>query len=103
MVNFIAANESEILVYGIDIVYASQQSLDDQSAPAEQVTVLSDGAIPSGTEVTGVSVNGTEIPAEGTQVTLEGGTVFVTPIFYHNPKSGQDAIIGLEIQNNAEG
>jgi hypothetical protein len=99
MVNFIAINESTILVYGIDVVYADEQSMDDQSAPADQVTVLSDSAIPSGTLVSSVSVNGVEIPAEGTQVTLEGGVVFVTPVFYHNPKSGQDNVVGLEVQN----
>ncbi len=103
MVNFIALNESEVLVYGIDITYVNQQSMDNQTAPAEEVTVLSDSGIPSGTQVSSVSVDGTEIPAEGTPVTLEGGTVYITPIFYHNPKSGQDSVVGVEIQHEAEG
>ena len=104
MVNFIVLNDSSFEIDNIDVIYADEQSMNNQHADASGVTVLSDSDIPTGTAVSTVTVEGVEIAAEPTPVELpSGNTIIVSLVYYINPKSGQTDIIGVEAQHEIEG
>ncbi|MCB0721019.1 MAG: hypothetical protein KDC42_01840 [Ignavibacteriae bacterium] len=104
MVNFIVVNGSSYEIDGINVLYADDQSMNDQHANADGVTVLSDGDIPTGTAVSEVNVDGTQVTDKGTQIPVGGGRVVIaTLIHYTDPKSGSDQVIGMEAENEEEG
>lgn len=105
MVNFIVLNETVYEVDNINVIYVDEQSMDDQHADADGVTVLSDGDIPNGTQVEEVNVDGIVITQGATRIPVGGGSEIAaaTLIYFNNPKSGQSDIIGVEIQQDVEG
>lgn len=104
MVNFVVINNSPFEIENIDVTYVDEQSMNNQHADANGVTVLSDGGIPNGTAVSVVSVEGVEIAEEPTPVELpSGNTVIASLVYYTNPKSGQTEVAGVEIQEDLEG
>lgn len=104
MVNFIVVNNSLYEIDKINVIYADEQSMDNQQAGADGVTVLSDSKIPAGTEVSEVNVDGTVVTEEPVSIPVgQGRTLLATLIHYSDPNTGQDNVIGMEAESESEG
>ena len=103
MVNFIVINKSVYEIDQIDVQYTSEYSMDNQTADANDLTVLQDSAIPSTEIVTGVIVHGTPLSEdEPTPIKAAGGEALIaTLVTYTDPESGDRVITGFEAENEA--
>jgi hypothetical protein len=103
MANFVVVNNSLYEINDINVIYVDEQSMDNQQASADGVTVLSDSNIPNGTVVKEVNVNGTVITEEPVTIPVgQGRTIIATLVYFINPKSGQQDIIGMEASADEE-
>ncbi len=106
MVNFIVINKSEYEIDQINVQYTGEYSMDNQTANANNLTVLSDSDIPSNENVAQVVVHGTPLSDdEPTSIKAAGGEALIaTLVTYTDPESGERVVTGFEAESeNSEG
>jgi hypothetical protein len=103
MANFVVLNNSLYQINDINVIYVDEQSMNNQHATADGVTVLSDSSIPNGTAVEEVNVAGTVITEEPVTIPVgQGRTLIATLVYVINPKSGQQDVVGMEASQDEE-
>jgi hypothetical protein len=103
MANFVVINNSLYAINDINVIYVDEQSMNNQEATADGVTVLSDSSIPTGTAVQEVNVAGTVITEEPVTIPVgHGRTLIATLVYFTNPKSGQQDVVGMEASQEEE-
>ena len=104
MVNFVVINNTKEEMDLIDVDYVDGESMDNQNASSDGVTVLSDSAIPAGTLVSEVTIHDVVVGFEPTPVVSESGTeVNATLIYFEDPESDSRVIVGTDITEIEDG
>ena len=104
MTYFVVINNTKEEMDHIDLDYADGQSLNDQTASPDGVTILSDAAVPAGTLVTQVTINKVAVGFKPTPVISAGGVeVNASLIYYEGPEPDSKVIVGTDITEVEDG